>query len=124
MKIAFWYIITVATGIALLFCLVGMVCYLQWEELPRYFDAELTAMSDYWFKNYGFYGAELPLLDGFGLFFGWACALLIPFLFSVWRLSKIAAKVSKEDWYKIGIITSIVVAPIVLVVALPWKYPN
>jgi len=55
---------------------------------------------------------------------GWSitAAICLPItIVSLLKLRPLVHQISKEDWFKIGIITAILVAPIIFVTAFRWE---
>jgi len=108
MKAASWYILSVVSGLLFILSLAQAARYVHWSNLI--YDIS---------HGYSFY--IISSEDRFEAWVFTAAISLGALVFSFWRLLKVARNISKEDWFRTGIITAILVAPILLVVALRWK---
>ncbi len=109
MKVAFWYILSVLTGLISILGAAGAATCVNWSG--TWYDITSGTYSQFC----------LDQRQSIGFWIGLFVVSLVICLFSYWRLLKVGRAVSKDDWFRIGTITAILVAPIVLIIALRWK---
>ena len=109
MKVAFWYLLSVVAGLISILGAAGAATCVNWSG--AWYNFTSGHYSQFYFHQEQSIGFWTGLF-----FFSFAFCL-----FSTWRLFKVGGAVTKDDWFRIGTITAILIAPVILVVALRWK---
>ncbi len=108
MKVTLWYISSILSGLLLMVSLAEMARYLEWTDIAYDLNrGEAPFYADV--KEYGV---------------GWliVAAISLPAtIVSLLMLRPLVQHISKEDWFKIGLITAILVAPVIFVTAFRWE---
>jgi hypothetical protein len=112
MKFAFWYLLSVAAGLGLLFSVIretsGGFGQSKGDDIIA--DGDRIAMPGQNFESAQTHWALIA-----GVAFG-------VFAFALWRVFKESSGISKGEWLRIGLATAaMVTAPIIFGMALGWK---
>jgi hypothetical protein len=109
MKVTLWYVLSILSGLLLAVSLAEMAKYIEWTDIA-----------------YDLNRGESPFYPGAAREYGdgWLIVVAISLpvaIVSLLKLRTLVPQISKEDWFKIGLITAILIAPVIFVTAFRWE---